>query len=124
MPPDFHEIRNTIIEFQFLEKGWNSYDSEQLDYTTINDAVEVVLYIEDYVNVLPIVFEYSVFAAPCPDGGIQIDITSTNGKSLELVVCVDEDSYMEYFLDDNGIEEQDSIMDITELDDLLERVLL
>lgn len=124
MLPNFQEIKDKIIDFQFLEKGWDSYDSQRIEYSSIVDATEVLDYIEVYILQTPIIFKYTIHAFPCSDGAVSIELNIENGNSLELHISSTADFFIEYFLEINGITEQDSISNIDELDDVLERAFL
>jgi hypothetical protein len=115
-------IVNRLKEFATLEKGWDSYGANPIEWFTITRAIEFFFRVlcvldSDDKNVVPI-----PFIAPRSDGGIQFE-WSTCYKELIHSIPDEKEKPIEYLkVDSVSGEEKEEEGEVSSIDDIVDIV--
>lgn len=84
-------LTQQIKQYQFLQVGWNGYNSDIVSNTVINKAVKFLTEIEQHVK-------YVYHIAPNPDGDeIQIELKN-DLKCVDVYICKNKPTTCECYI--------------------------
>ncbi len=117
------DLEQRLKEFKQLSAGWDSYGSEPISHMAVEKSIillqDLYTYFKELGKTLP-----EPFAAPVPDGRIQIE---WSGDEKEIEITVDDKGIIEYLLfsgDDVWNYKKGSVSMARELGELLQTEVL